>query len=44
MENTHASHENMNYDNAEDSPNDFAEAMADVGEFRPKFPSVKQIE
>lgn len=44
MENAHPSHENMNYDNAENSSNDFVEAMADMGEFQPKFPGVKQIE
>ena len=44
MKNALTSHENMNYDNAEDSPNDFVEAMSNMGEFRPKFPGVKQIE
>ena len=44
MENAHPSHENMNHDNVDNSPNDFVEAMADMGEFRLKFPGVKQIE
>lgn len=33
MKNAHPSHENINYDNAEDSSNGFIEAMADMREF-----------
>ncbi len=37
MENTHTSHENINYDDAKNSLNDFVEAMADMGDFDRKF-------